>query len=90
MAQDYLRPAAVKARILAPDDRWRFGFHALRHGLASHLVTQTKTGVKTVSAMMRHANTSTTLDIYTHDVGKDKLLAQNQVMEAMLKPGLPN
>jgi hypothetical protein len=43
MAQDYLRPAAVKAGILAPDDRRRFGFHNLRHSLASYLVTQTKT-----------------------------------------------
>ena len=35
MAQDYLRPAAVKAGILAADDRRRFGFHNLRHSLAS-------------------------------------------------------
>jgi hypothetical protein len=30
MAQDYLRPSAVKAEILAAEDRRRFGFHNLR------------------------------------------------------------
>jgi len=90
MAQDYLRPAAVKAGILAVGDRRRFGFHALRHSLASFLVTQTKTDVKTVQSMLRHADIGTTLDIYTHAINKDKLVAQNLVMEAMLKPGLVN
>jgi integrase len=90
MAQDYLRPAAVKAGILALGDRRRFGFHNLRHSLASFLVTQTKTDVKTVQSMLRHANVGTTLDIYTHAVQKDMLAAQDQVMEAMLKPGLFN
>jgi len=90
MAQDYLRPAAVRAGILAPNDRRRFGFHNLRHSLASYLVTQTKTDVKTVQSMLRHADIGTTLDIYTHAINKDKLAAQNQVMEAMLKPGLVN
>jgi integrase len=60
MAQDYLRPAAVEADILAPGDRRRFGFHNLRHSLASFLVTQTKTDVKTVQSMLRHADIATT------------------------------
>ena len=90
MAQDHLRPAAVKLGILGPEDRRRFGFHNLRHSLASYLVTQTKTDVKTVQSILRHADTSTTLDIYTHAINKDKLAAQNQVMEAMMKPGLVN
>ena len=38
--------------------------------------------------MLRHADIGTTLDIYTHAINKDKLVAQNLVMEAMLKPGL--
>jgi hypothetical protein len=29
-------------------------------------------------------------DIYTHAINRDKLVAQNQVMEAMMKPGLVN
>jgi len=40
--------------------------------------------------MLRHADVGTTLDIYTHAIDRDKLLAQNQVMQAMLKPGLVN
>ncbi len=32
----------------------------------------------------------TTLDIYTHVINKDKLAAEKQVMEAMLKPELVN
>jgi len=90
MAQDHLRPAAVKLGILAAEDRRRFGFHNLRHSLASFLVTQTKTDVKTVQSMLRHADVGTTLDLYTHAINKDKLVAQNQVMEAMMKPGLVN
>ncbi len=90
MAQDYLRPAAVKIRVLAAEDRRRFGFHNLRHSLASYLVTQTKTDVKTVQSMLRHADISATLDIYTHAINRDKLAAQNQLMEAMMKPGLVN
>lgn len=90
MAQDYLRPAAVRAGILAPNDRRRFGFHNLRHSLASYLVTQTKTDVKTVQSMLRHADIGTTLDIYAHAINKDKLFAQNQIMEAMMKPVVVN
>ena len=40
--------------------------------------------------MLRHADIGTTLDIYTHAINKDKLVAQNLVMEAMMKPGLVN
>jgi integrase len=90
MAQHYLRPAAVRLGILAAEDRRRFGFHNLRHSLASYLVTQTKTDVKTVQSMLRHADVGTTLGLYTHAINKDKLVAQNQVMEAMRKPGLVN
>jgi integrase len=90
LAQDYLRPAAVKAGILTEGDRRRFGFHNLRHSLASYLVTQTKTDIKTVQAMLRHADSGTTLDLYTHAINGDKLVAQNQVMEAMMKSDLVN
>lgn len=90
MAQQYLRRAAVKLGILGAEDRCRFGFHNLRHSLASYLVTQTKTDVKTVQSMLRHADVGTTLGLYTHAINKDKLVAQNQVMEAMRKPGLVN
>jgi site-specific recombinase XerD len=57
---------------------------------AHRLLAQTKTDVKTVLSMLRHADIGTTLDIYTHAINRDKLVAQNQVMEAMMKPDLVN
>jgi integrase len=53
-------------------------------------VTQTQTDVATVQAMMRHSDVGTTLNIYTHAIGRDKLAAKNEVLEAMLKPVLVN
>ena len=38
LVEDYLRPAAVKAGVIAAGDSCRFGFHNLRHSLASFLV----------------------------------------------------
>ena len=49
-----------------------------------------KTASQLVQSMLRHADIGTTLDIYTHAISRDKLTAQNQVMEAMMKPGLVN
>ncbi len=37
------------------DDKRRFGFHTLRHGLASFLV-RTRTDPKTVQTLLRHSN----------------------------------
>ena len=54
------------------------------------MVTQTKTDVKTVQSLLRQADVGTTLDLYTHAINQDKLVAQNQGMEAMMKPGLVN
>jgi integrase len=38
LVEDYLRPAAVKAGVLKEGEKVRFGFHNLRHSLASFLV----------------------------------------------------
>jgi integrase len=46
LVEDYLRPAAEKAGVLVKDDPRRFGYHNLRHSLASFLV-RSKTDVKT-------------------------------------------
>jgi len=43
LVEDHLRPAAVAAGVLFRDDSRRFGFHNLRHSLASFLV-RSKTG----------------------------------------------
>ena len=37
--------------------------------------------------MLRHADSGTTLDLYTHAIDRDQLVAQNQLMEAIMKSG---
>ena len=64
LVEDYLRPAAAKAGILSShrddcgrlmeDDSRRFGFHNLRHSLASFLV-RIRTDPKTVQTLLRHS-----------------------------------
>jgi len=61
LVEDYLRPA-VKAGVLTKDDSRRFGYHNLRHSLASFLV-RTKTDVKAVQNLLRHSNVKTTLQV---------------------------
>jgi hypothetical protein len=39
---------------------------------------------------VRHASIGTTLDIYMNGINEDKLVAQNQVMEARMRAGLVN
>jgi len=70
LVEDYLRPAAAKAGILSShpdehgrlveDDPRRFGFHNLRHSLASFLV-RIRTDRKTVQSLLRHSDVKWTL-----------------------------
>jgi integrase len=82
---DHLKPAAVAAGVLAENDPPRFGFHNLRHSLASFLV-RSKTDPKTVQALLRHSDVKTTLQLYAHSVSEDRLAAQGQMLDAMLQP----
>jgi integrase len=84
LVSDHLRPAAVKAGVLAEGDPVRFGFHNLRHSLASFLV-RTKTDIKTVQPLLRHANVTTTLGLYAHSIDETKLAAQGDVLAAILQ-----
>src|SRR5215813_2298702 len=86
LVEDHLRPAAVKAGVLTEDDPRRFGFHNLRHSLASFLV-RSKTDPKTVQALLRHSDVKTTLQLYAHSVSEDRLAAQGQVLDAILQSG---
>src|SRR6266853_2979179 len=73
LVEDYLRPAVVKGGILSShrddegrlvdDDPRRFGFHNLRHSLASFLV-RIKTDPKTVQTLLRHSDVKLTLQCY--------------------------
>ena len=92
----HLRRAAAKAGILSShqnkqgelveDDPRRFGFHNLRHSLASFLV-RSKTDPKTVQALLRHSDVKTTLQLYTHSVSEDRMTAQGTMLQAILGAG---
>jgi len=86
LVEDHLRPAAVEAGVLTQDDPCRFGFHNLRHSLASFLV-RSKTDPKTVQALLRHSDVKTTLQLYAHSVSEDRLTAQGKVLDAILQSG---
>jgi len=93
LVEDYLRPAAVKAGILSShrnsegrlvdDDPRRFGFHNLRHSLASFLV-RCKTDPKTVQTLLRHSDVKMTLQCYTHSVSDDRMAAEGAMLIAIL------
>src|SRR5208282_6341456 len=59
LVEDYVRPAAVKVGILTAEDSRRFGFHNLRHSLASFLVS-VGTNPKVVQGLLRHSDVHTT------------------------------
>jgi integrase len=85
LVEDHLRPAAVEAGVLKEGEKVRFGFHNLRHSLASFLV-RTKTDPKTVQALLRHSDVRTTLQLYAHSVSADRMAAQGEMLQAILQP----
>ncbi len=86
-------PAAVKAGILSshadnhgvPVDNnpRRFGFHNLRHSLASFLI-QIRTDPKTVQTLLRHSDVKLTLQFYTHAISRDHTVAAGKMLSAIL------
>jgi integrase len=93
LAEDHLRPAAVRIGILSShcdhegrlvnDDPRRFGFHNLRHSLASFLV-RIKTDPKTVQTLLRHSDVKMTLQCYMHSVSEDRMAAEGAMLFAIL------
>ena len=82
LVADHLRPAAIKAVVILNPGQ-RFGFHNLRHSLASFLV-RTNTDPKTVQALLRHSDVRTTLQLYAHSITADRLTAQGEMLRAIL------
>ncbi len=66
------------------DDPRRFGFHNLRHSLASFLV-RIKTDPKTVQTLLRHSDVRMTLQWYTHTVSEDRMAAEGAMLIAILR-----
>jgi integrase len=96
LVEDHLRPAAAKAGILSShrdehgrlveDDPHRFGFHNLRHSLASFLV-RIRTDPKTVQTLLRHSDVKLTLQFYSHAVSRDRMVAAGEMLSAILSHG---
>jgi len=93
LVEDYLRPAAVKAGVLSShrdkhgrvvdDDARRFGFHNLRHSLASFLIRM-RTDPKTVQTLLRHSDVKLTLQFYSHSISQDRMAAAGEMLLAIL------
>jgi integrase len=95
IVEDYLRPAAARAGVLASKvengeliecDPRRFGFHNLRHSIASLLVNAGE-DPKTAQALLRHSDVKTTLQLYVHSDPAATLAAQERILAMILPTG---
>lgn len=82
-AQDYLRPAALKAGVIEKGSCKRFGWHNLRHSLATFLAAKVEPAV-TMKAL-RHKRLATTMELYEHQVNSQQQAAQGLFLEAIKK-----
>lgn len=93
LVDDHLRPPGVKAGVLSShrnakgelvdDDPRRFGFHNLRHSLASFLI-RIRTDPKTVQTLLRRSDVKLTLQFYTHAVSRNRMAAAGKMLTAIL------
>lgn len=63
----------------------RFGFHNLRHSLASFLTTKKKKDVKTDQRSLRHSNSSIALDKYVQTDMDELVAAQELRLDAIFQ-----
>jgi integrase len=82
-AQDYLRPAAVKTGVIEKGTSKRFGWHNLRHSLATFLSGSVDPAV--TMKVLRHKRLATTMEIYTHRVNNQQQAAQGLFLAAIGK-----
>jgi integrase len=82
-AQDYLRPAAVKAGVIEEGSSKRFGWHNLRHSLATFLAGSVDPAV--TMKTLRHKRLATTMEHYTHRVNNQQQAAQGMYLAAIGK-----
>lgn len=80
--QRYLKPAAIDAGIITPDER--FGFHLLRHSLSTWVHSVTK-DLKVAQTMLRHSKPDITAGTYIHGVPEENLKAQGKYMLALMQ-----
>ena len=78
--RDYLRPAAV-ADVIAKEDPSRFGWHNLRHSLATFFASN-EVHPSVIQASLRHAKPQTTAR-YIQAVNTRQVEAQGKFLEAI-------
>ena len=76
---DYIKPAAEKAKI-----QGKVGWHTLRHSYST-LLRSLGADVKVQQELLRHADISTTMNIYTQAVSEQKREAASKVAKVLLK-----
>jgi len=79
--QDYLRPAAVKAGVIPKGYKGRFGWHNLRHSLATFFAAH-EVNLPVIQSILRHARPSTTA-LYLHRVNAAQMAAQGKFLDAI-------
>ena len=79
--QDYLTPAAVKAGVIPKGYKGRFGWHNLRHSLATFFATN-EMNLPLIQSILRHSRPSTTA-LYTYRVNTAQMAAQAKFLEAI-------
>lgn len=79
LRSEILQPAALRAGI------GKIGWHTLRHSFATALDVA-GARAKVAQELMRHANYSTTMDIYTGALERDKRETASRVAQALLAP----
>jgi len=62
-----------------------YGFHSLRHFMASYLKDKHKTHTKALQGLLRHRNLSTT-EIYVHSIDESQKLAMKKIEGIFTKP----
>jgi integrase len=77
----YLRPAAVAAGVIDKDDRSRFGWHNLRHSLATFFGSN-EVHPSVIQTMLRHTKPQTTAR-YIHSVNSKQVEAQGKYLDAI-------
>ena len=80
-SQDYLRPAAVKAGAIPAGYRGRFGWHNLRHSLATFFAAN-EVNLPVIQSILRHSKPSITAG-YIHRVNAAQRDAQAKFLEAI-------
>jgi integrase len=79
--KDYLRPAAVIAGVIYAGESVRFGWHNLRHSLATFFGSQ-EAPVQVIQKMLRQKKLEMTLR-YVHGVNKQHMDAQKMFLNAI-------